>query len=403
MADSQPMKQTRRSIMMLPEPRIVEELSWTERGLPQKERTRNVHGLHPYLGKYVPQLVDYFLDRYFRGSKYAVVDPFVGSGTTLVETNIFGVESLGVDVSEFNALLSRVKIAKYDLHILTKEVSSIVERTKREFYSASKGELDSYISEEVVSNEPLDHVNSDYLRKWYSPEALYPLLIFCRLIKGYVYEEALKILLSRAARSARLATHYELDFPKEPQSTDYYCHKHDRICHPTSASLPFITRYAKDSVRRIGEFQKIRTDAEVRVECADAREFNFSKSDIGGVITSPPYVGLINYHEQHRYAFELLGLEDRSSQEIGPKYRGNGKSAIEEYKGNIAQVLKRIADCGIHEPNKIIIVVNDKFELYTDIALMAGLKLIERLRRKVDRRTGRRSNNFYEDIFVLTS
>jgi hypothetical protein len=30
-----------------------------------------------------------------------------------------------------------------------------------------------------------------------------------------------------------------------------------------------------------------------------------------GVLTSPPYPGLIDYHKQHRYAYELLGLDDR--------------------------------------------------------------------------------------------
>ena len=30
-------------------------LSWSERELPERERTRHVHRLHPYLGKYIPQ------------------------------------------------------------------------------------------------------------------------------------------------------------------------------------------------------------------------------------------------------------------------------------------------------------------------------------------------------------
>jgi hypothetical protein len=34
------------------------ELSWSEAELPQVERTKHVHGLHPYLGKYVPEDVD---------------------------------------------------------------------------------------------------------------------------------------------------------------------------------------------------------------------------------------------------------------------------------------------------------------------------------------------------------
>ena len=32
------------------------ELSWSERELPERERTKHVHRLHPYLGKFIPQL-----------------------------------------------------------------------------------------------------------------------------------------------------------------------------------------------------------------------------------------------------------------------------------------------------------------------------------------------------------
>ena len=42
------------------------ELSWSERDLPERERTKHVHRLHPYLGKFIPQLVEILLGRYFR-------------------------------------------------------------------------------------------------------------------------------------------------------------------------------------------------------------------------------------------------------------------------------------------------------------------------------------------------
>src|SRR4051794_40118074 len=90
------------------------ELSWSEGELPQVERTKHVHGLHPYLGKFIPQLVDVFLERYFgRGS--CVYDPFVGSGTTLVEANAFGADAIGADISAFNCLLTRVKTGRYSV------------------------------------------------------------------------------------------------------------------------------------------------------------------------------------------------------------------------------------------------------------------------------------------------
>src|SRR5215208_2096400 len=42
--------------------RIDLDLSWSERELPERERTKHVHRLHPYLGKFIPQLVEALLE-----------------------------------------------------------------------------------------------------------------------------------------------------------------------------------------------------------------------------------------------------------------------------------------------------------------------------------------------------
>src|SRR5207244_9395545 len=83
------------------------ELSWSERDLPERERTKHVHRLHPYLGKFVPQLAEVLLRRYLpRGGH--VLDPFAGSGTTLVQALESGLDATGIDVAAFNVLLMRV-------------------------------------------------------------------------------------------------------------------------------------------------------------------------------------------------------------------------------------------------------------------------------------------------------
>ena len=51
--------------------------------LPEYQRTKHVHRLHPYLGKFIPQLVEWFLARYFKEND-VILDPFMGSGTALV-------------------------------------------------------------------------------------------------------------------------------------------------------------------------------------------------------------------------------------------------------------------------------------------------------------------------------
>jgi tRNA G10 N-methylase Trm11 len=62
----------------------------------ERERTKHVHRLHPYLGKFVPQLVEALLERYVRpGGR--VLDPFAGSGTTLVQCLESGYDAVGID------------------------------------------------------------------------------------------------------------------------------------------------------------------------------------------------------------------------------------------------------------------------------------------------------------------
>src|SRR5262245_46073838 len=106
------------------------ELSWSEDDLPQAERTKHVHSLHPYLGKFVPQLVEVFLRRFVQPGD-CVYDPFVGSGTTLVEANAFGVHAVGCDVSAFNCLLARVKTTAYSLAALELALKGALEEARR--------------------------------------------------------------------------------------------------------------------------------------------------------------------------------------------------------------------------------------------------------------------------------
>src|SRR5712691_275335 len=114
------------------------ELSWSETELPQVERTKHLHGLHPYLGKYVPQLVEIFLKRFFRSGQ-CVYDPFVGSGTTLVEANVFGADAIGCDISAFNCLLSRVKTTPYALGALEMSLKAALEEARRHVGSEPTG------------------------------------------------------------------------------------------------------------------------------------------------------------------------------------------------------------------------------------------------------------------------
>jgi hypothetical protein len=361
---------------------IALELSWSEDQLPQVERTKHVHALHPYLGKFIPQLVDFFLERYFSPGD-GVYDPFVGSGTTLVEANVFGASSIGCDISAFNCLLSRVKTSPYSL-----------------------GELDLSLRGALgLAVQTEDAVDIDdasaWLRAWYAPQSLRELLAYECVIDATLGDPAwdvARVILSRSARSARMTTHFDLDFPRKPIQKSYWCHKHDRRCSPVREAAKFLRRYTTDTVRRIRSFADVRSSAPVEVLHADARFVNLP-GKVDGIITSPPYPGLIDYHEQHRYAYELLGLQDLRDLEIGPAKAGVSRRAIESYVTGIAAVFRnarRFMPAGA----PVVIVVNDSRNLYPAILDQGGLILEGRLKRHVNRRTGRRAGEFFEDVLI---
>jgi hypothetical protein len=339
------------------------------------------------LGKYIPQLVEIFLRKYFQAGQ-TILDPFAGSGTTLVQANELGMHSIGYDVSAFNVLLMRAKTAKYNVDLVRREVDSILAQLEPFADDLFAKRID-------VSSHPL--AANSYLRSWYSPSALAELLRFRELIPQYKNQDLLKVILCRAARSARMARHFDLDFPRIPQTEPYYCHKHRRTCPPTSDALKFLRRYAVDTVRRVAEFSKLRTEASITIGHGDSRSAKFPQID--GVITSPPYVGLIDYHEQHIYAYHLLGLEDRRKSEIGPASSGSGKTAKRRYQEEIAEVFANAA-AALKRGGRIIVVVGDRANLYDEIRQLAGLKLENVIQRHVNRRTGRRSSEFYESVLV---
>jgi hypothetical protein len=231
-----------------------------------------------------------------------------------------------------------------------------------------------------------------YLRSWYAPRALAELLSFRERIGGTAYPELWQIVLSRSARSARLARHDDLDFPAEPATSEYFCHKHRRVCRPVGEADKFLRRYVRDAVQRVQEFADVRSTARVDVLHGDARVLD-PPGPVDLVLTSPPYPGLIDYHEQHAYAYELLGLERRDREEIGRGVKG--------YCDDIAAVLAR-ARRALRRGGKIVVVVNDRRGLYDGILSAAGLRLEDRLLRHVNRRTGRRKGEYYEEVLIAT-
>ncbi len=93
----------------------------------------HVHGLHKYKAKFFPRMIRSLIVTELSNSHGIILDPFVGSGTTLIESSFLGYNSIGVDIDSLSCLISEAKVLA--LNIKTSEVQK--ERLKFEKVSPS--------------------------------------------------------------------------------------------------------------------------------------------------------------------------------------------------------------------------------------------------------------------------
>ena len=291
---------------------------------------------------------------------------------------------MGGDIAAFNCLLMRVKTARYNEFTLEKELRDACTRLERT----------------CPGDSPCDTGVIEYVREWYAPRAVAELHAWRALLDDYEHADLMRVVLARAARSARRTRHFDLEFPRSPQRGPYWCHKHRRECRPVERAEHFLRRYALDTLARIKAFARVRGRRRAaEVLHGDARELDWG-GPYDAVVTSPPYPGLIDYHEQHRYAYELLELDDLREREIGAAAAGTSGAAIAGYVDGIATVLANAAQA-LRPGAPLLVVVNDRRDLYPAILERAGLRLEDRLRRHVNRRTGRRAGEYFEDVLIV--
>lgn len=439
--------------------------------LNERDTTKHVHRLHPYKGKFIPQLVEYFIDEHtdeFKKERYfkpgdIILDPFSGSGTTMVQASELGIHAIGIDISAFNSLIANVKVANIDFDDLRKEIRKITVELKNFIAQNQNQQFESELLEalnifnkeyfpspeykirvrnkEIIEKEYATQKENDFLEKfdelvnkyqitikqdkrdsfldkWY----LQPIrneidFVFGQLkkVEKLTTKKVLTIIFSRTIRSCRATTHADLATLKEPVSKTYYCKKHGKICKPLFSIFSWWDRYCKDTVKRLTEFQSLRTNTYQISLRGDSRNIDIfsqlskknarfgelaKEQKISGIFSSPPYVGLIDYHEQHAYAYDLFGFERKDDVEIGPLFKGQSKNAQRDYIEGIVNVLNNSKKF-LQKDYDIFLVSNDKYNMYPEIAAKAGMEIVNRYKRPVLNRTEKDKSAYSEIIFHL--
>lgn len=145
---------TQLGFLETPTKSILRTDDWTFHGAPTRELT---HCYHDYPARMIPQVAGKLLDLFGKNAKQ-MFDPYSGSGTSLVEANIRGINASGTDLNPLARLIAKAKTSTPSIILLEKQISLFNKlaledklrkfKEKQEIYGISR--LDFWFKPEVT-------------------------------------------------------------------------------------------------------------------------------------------------------------------------------------------------------------------------------------------------------------
>jgi len=263
-----------------------------------------------------------------------VLDPFCGSGTTIVEAQRLGRKAIGADINPVSIMIAESK----SVPLGADRIGAALERywsdlIKQTATGLSRKEIHDFVPPAVQS------------QKWYHPQTLEGLALIWRFI---AHRRGPVARILRGAFSSIL-----LQACNETRHWGYVCDNTRPIASRAVDSLG-IYRRALDHYKQAYELRDIylslRTKApkiqRVSLVQADARRFLIEQQpgSVDLVVTSPPYFGVCDYVKAQRLSMEWFGwaIEDNRKQEIGARSKRHRLTASDDYLKELDDVLEMI-------------------------------------------------------------
>lgn len=258
------------------------------------------HWIYPYKGKFHPQMIRAILNAIGAKPGWTVVDMFSGSGTTLLEAQILGIDSIGIDASPLCVLLARIKTQSW--RFVDKIRDAVVELT-------SGGET---------------HPNAVDPHQW-EPNEVAEFIDMARMLT-----------YSDVARRGRDPVKY---FAKNLVSM----------------------LESAEAMRRAKEVFDLHF-GQVKVEQGDCRDLSsvgIAPSTVDAIVTSPPYSIALDYVENDEHALKAMGHDTRKMRKdfIGVRGRGT-KQKMAFYASDMKKAFAEMA-IALRPAGHAVLVVGD--------------------------------------------
>ena len=256
------------------------------------------HWIYPYKGKYHPQMIRALLNVIGATANWRVADPFSGSGTTMLECQLLGIDSVGVDISPLCVLLAKVKTQSWRR---LSEIEDAVDYLQSEGPDPTEVDPDEWKPKEV----------------------------------------------SNFIQVARMVTFSDASRRKRPPASYFLKNLSSML-----TSVRSMVQACEQFDLQLGETTVVEGDVR------NLKTAAIGPRSVDAIITSPPYSVALDYVQNDAHALRALGYDTDEIREDFIGVRGTGSEKADLYEHDMRKSLRQMAD--ITKPGgKVVIVIGN--------------------------------------------
>lgn len=340
-----------------------------------KASTRELtHSIHRYSGKFIPQIARQAIEL-LTDPGDLVLDPYAGSGTTLLEAMMSGRRAIGVDLNPLAVLIATTKVTPVERRLLTKLMDGAM---AIHFEGVARNELDLWPTSVVPARPYPDPLKSEWFTKWFPGEVIESLSAIKFFADSQEDERLRNIALVAMSDILRKVSRAHQGFP------NVMFDKKRTVSVSVRDEFLSRLRDITNAVARLDDATSaIEGLVQPKVIHGRAEDRNVPDDSVDAVISHPPYIGSVPYAEYGMLSLKWLGAEPKELDAALTGGKRQSKDVVarfyEGYEGMLTASTRAIRPGG----NIFLLTGNptvkgqviDLNEMTTAIAKLLGLTL----------------------------